>query len=181
MYVMLCQRQRRAVVKREGSGAKTGSDPGSVTPPLKLCVPQLPSFKMRYHLHQLEYLAESVQFSHSVVSNSLLPQDCSVPDSPVHHQLLELAQTHVHRVSEAIQPFHPLSSSYFGWISMSKNSSTLNEMEFCFSLVEGCRIVKWVSCSVGLGSCLLFSSSQTVVSIPWTMMTAQSHTMMSTP
>jgi len=34
----------------------------------------------------------------------------STPDFPVHHQLPELAQTHVHRVSDAIQPSHPLSS-----------------------------------------------------------------------
>ena len=33
-----------------------------------------------------------------------------MPGFPVHHQLLELAQTHVHRVSDAIQPSHPLSS-----------------------------------------------------------------------
>ena len=37
------------------------------------------------------------------------PIDCSMPGFPVHHQLLELAQTHVHRVSDAIQPSHPLS------------------------------------------------------------------------
>ena len=36
--------------------------------------------------------------------------DCSTPGFPVHHQLLELAQTHVHWVSDAIQPPHPLSS-----------------------------------------------------------------------
>ena len=36
--------------------------------------------------------------------------DCSTPGFPVHHQLPELAQTHVHRVSDAIQPSHPLSS-----------------------------------------------------------------------
>ena len=36
--------------------------------------------------------------------------DCSMPGLPVHHQLLELAQTHVHWVGEAIQPSHPLSS-----------------------------------------------------------------------
>ena len=36
--------------------------------------------------------------------------DCSTPGFPVHHQLLKLAQTHVHRVSDAIQPSHPLSS-----------------------------------------------------------------------
>ena len=36
--------------------------------------------------------------------------DCSTPGLPVHHKLLELAQTHVHRVGDAIQPSHPLSS-----------------------------------------------------------------------
>ena len=40
------------------------------------------------------------------------PMDCSTPGFPVHHQLLELAQTpgDVHRVSDAIQLSHPLSS-----------------------------------------------------------------------
>ena len=38
------------------------------------------------------------------------PMDCSVPGFPVHHQLQELAQTHVHRVSDAIQLSHPLLS-----------------------------------------------------------------------
>ena len=39
------------------------------------------------------------------------PMDCSIPGFPVHHQLPELAQTHVPRVGDAIQPFHPLSSA----------------------------------------------------------------------
>ena len=38
------------------------------------------------------------------------PMDCSTPGLPVHHQLLELTQIHVHQVSDAIQPTHPLSS-----------------------------------------------------------------------
>ena len=38
------------------------------------------------------------------------PMDCSTPGFPVHHQLLELTQTHVYQVSDAIQPSHPLSS-----------------------------------------------------------------------
>ena len=38
------------------------------------------------------------------------PMDCSTPGLPVHHQLLELAQTNVHQVSDAIQPSHPLST-----------------------------------------------------------------------
>ena len=38
------------------------------------------------------------------------PMDCSTRGLTVHHQLLEFTQTHVHRVSDAIQPSHPLSS-----------------------------------------------------------------------
>ena len=37
-----------------------------------------------------------------------VPMDCSTPGLHVHHQLPELAQTHVHSVSDAIQPPHPL-------------------------------------------------------------------------
>ena len=38
------------------------------------------------------------------------PMDCSTPGFPVHHQLPEFTQTHVHQVGDAIQPSHPLSS-----------------------------------------------------------------------
>ena len=38
------------------------------------------------------------------------PMDCNMPGFPVHHQLLELAHTHVHQVGDAIQPSHPLLS-----------------------------------------------------------------------
>ena len=38
------------------------------------------------------------------------PMNCSTPGLPVYHQLLESTQTHVHRVGDAIQPSHPLSS-----------------------------------------------------------------------
>ena len=55
----------------------------------------------------------SVQFS-SVQSLSRVRlcnlMNCSTPGLPVHHQLPEFTQTHVHRVSDAIQPSHPLSS-----------------------------------------------------------------------
>ena len=53
----------------------------------------------------------SVQFSLSVMSDSLWTNDCSTPGFPVHQQLPEFTQTHVHWVGGAIQPFHPLSSS----------------------------------------------------------------------
>ena len=54
----------------------------------------------------------SVQFSSVAQSCPTLcdSMDCSMPGFPVHHQLLELAQTHVHWVGDAIQPTHPLSS-----------------------------------------------------------------------
>ena len=50
----------------------------------------------------------TVQFSRSVVFDSCDPMNRSMPGLPVHHKLLELAQTHVHRVGDAIQPSHPL-------------------------------------------------------------------------
>ena len=54
----------------------------------------------------------SVQFS-SVAQSCLTlcdPMNCSTPGLPVYHQLPEFNQTHVHRVSDAIQPSHPLLS-----------------------------------------------------------------------
>ena len=58
------------------------------------------------------------------------PTDCSTPAFPVHHQLPELAQTHIHRVSDAIQPSHPLLSpsppaSIFPSIRVFSNESIL--------------------------------------------------------
>ena len=58
------------------------------------------------------------------------PMDSSTPGLPVHHQLLEFTETHIHWVSDAIQPSHPLSSpsspafnlsqhqSLFKWVSL---------------------------------------------------------------
>ena len=57
----------------------------------------------------------SVHFSSvqslSCVRLFVTPTDYSMPGFPVHHQLPEFTQTHVHRVGDAIQPSHPLSSS----------------------------------------------------------------------
>ena len=57
------------------------------------------------------------------------PMDCSTPGLPVHHQLPELAQTHVHQVSDAIQSSHPLSSP----------------SPPAFNLSQHQRLFKWVS------------------------------------
>ena len=53
-----------------------------------------------------------LQFSSVAQSSPTLcdPVDCSMPGFPVQHQLAELTQTHVHRVGDAIQPSHSLSS-----------------------------------------------------------------------
>ena len=55
---------------------------------------------------------QSVQFSSVAQSCTTLcdPMNRSTPGLPVHHQLPEFTQTHVHRVGDAIQPSHPLSS-----------------------------------------------------------------------
>ena len=56
-------------------------------------------------------------FQFSSVAQSCLTlcnlMDCSTPGFPVHHQLPEFTQTHVHQVCDAIQPSHPLSSPSF--------------------------------------------------------------------
>ena len=72
------------------------------------------------------------------------PMDCSTPGLPIHHQLPELAQTHVHRVGDAIQPSHPLPSpspllSIFPSIRVFSNESALHIMwpkywNFSFSI-----------------------------------------------
>ena len=65
------------------------------------------------------------------------PRDCSMPGLPVHHQLLELTQTHVHWAGDAIQPSHPLSSpsppafnlsqhqGLFKWVSSSHRGQSI--------------------------------------------------------
>ena len=69
------------------------------------------------------------------------PVDCSMPGFPVHHQLPELAQTHVHRVGDTIQPSHPLSSpsppalnlsqhqGLFKWVSSSHQVANVLEFQ----------------------------------------------------
>ena len=76
------------------------------------------------------------------MSDSLWPMDCSMPAFPILHHFPELAQTHVHLVSDAIQPSHPLSSlsppafnvsqhqGLFQWVSSSRQVAKI----FSFSI-----------------------------------------------
>ena len=85
---------------------------------------------------------QSVQFSCSVMPEYLHPMARSAPGLPVHHQLLEFIQTHVHWIGDAIQPFHPL----FPF------SSSLQSFPASGSL-------KWVSSSHQVAKVLSFSFS----------------------
>ena len=85
----------------------------------------------------------SVQFSSVAQSCPTLcdPMNCSTPGLPVHHQLPESTQTHVHWVSDAIQPSHPLSSpsppapnpsqhqSLFQWVNSSHEVAKVLEFQ----------------------------------------------------
>ena len=86
----------------------------------------------------------SVQFSSVTQSCPILcdPMNCSTPGLPVHHQLPESTQTHVHCVGDAIQPSHPLLSPYspainlsqrqalFKWVSSSHQMAKVLEFQF---------------------------------------------------
>ena len=74
------------------------------------------------------------------------PMNCSTPGLPVHHQLPELTQTHVHWVSDAIQPSHPLSSP----------------SPPAFNLSQPQGLFKWVSSSHQIAK-VLVSASATIL------------------
>ena len=81
----------------------------------------------------------SVQFS--LVSQSCLtlcdPMNCSMPGLPVHHQLPKLAQTHVHRVGDAIQPSHLLSSPSPPAFSLSQHQSLFQWVSSLHQVAKG--------------------------------------------
>ena len=93
--------------------------------------------------HFILYCKLSVQFSSVAQSCPALcdPMDCSMPGFLVHHQVPELAQTHVHRGSDAIQPSHPLSSpsppafnvshhqGLFQWVSSSHQMAKVLKLQ----------------------------------------------------
>ena len=78
----------------------------------------------RWILYQLSYQFSSVA---QLCPTLFDPMDCSTPGFPVHHQLLELTQTHVHRVSNAIQPSHPLLSPSTPAFNLSQHQGLFNE------------------------------------------------------
>ena len=85
-----------------------------------------------------------VQVQFSSVSQSCLTlcdhTNCSTPGLPVHHQLLEFTQTHVHRVGDAIQPSHPLSSSFSPALNPSLHQSLFQSVN---SLHEVAKVLEF--------------------------------------
>ena len=117
-YILKWASQVALVVKNVPASAgdirDTGSVPGSGRSPGG-GIPwsgQTTSIFMHRESHGWSSLVgySPVQFSCSVVSDSLRPHGLQHAGFPVLHQPLELAQTHVHWVGDAIQPPHPLSS-----------------------------------------------------------------------
>ena len=95
------------------------------------------------HLFCVCSIFSSIQFSSVAQWCPTLcdPMNCSTPGLPVHHQLLEFTQTDVHRVRDAIQPSHPLSSpsppapnpshhqSLFQWVNSSHEVDKVLEFQ----------------------------------------------------
>ena len=73
-----------------------------------------PDYKVRKNTETATVFSIIHSYSYSSVAQSCLtlcdPMDWSMPGIPVHHQLPEFTQTHVHQVGDAIQPSHPLSA-----------------------------------------------------------------------
>ena len=81
------------------------------------------------------------------------PMDCSMPGFPVCHQLLEVTQTLVHLVGDAIQPSHPLLSPSPPAFSLSQHVYTqdlftVSGISFCCRLLPFRRWPTWLSLSV---------------------------------
>ena len=89
------------------------------------------------HKYQLRepgsILILNIQFSSAAQSCPTLcdPMNLSTPGLPVHHQLPEFTQTHVHQVGDAIQPFHPLLSPSPPTLNLSSIRVFSNESTLC--------------------------------------------------
>ena len=86
--------------------------PCPLAEPFKVRPPRVPLSARGPCLPESLSTFSSVQFSSVTQSCPTLcdPMNCSTPGLPVYHHLPEFTQTHVHRVRDAIQPSHPLSS-----------------------------------------------------------------------
>ena len=70
------------------------------------------------------------------------PIDRSTPGLPVHHQLLEFTQTHVHRISDAIQPSHPLSSPSPPTFNLSQHQGLFKKLKPRYDTITS--LLEWL-------------------------------------
>jgi len=118
----------------------------AIQPSHPLSSPSPPAFNLSQHQSLFKWIKQSLK---SVQSSSVDqscptlcdPIDCSTPGFSVYHQLLELAQTHVHWVSDAIQASLPLSSpslpvfnlsqhqGLFKWVNSSHQVAKVSEFQ----------------------------------------------------
>ena len=91
-------------------------------------------------LYGQSYGFSSSHQSVSSVTQSCLslcnPMNCSMPGFPGHHQLPELTQTHTHRVSDAIQPSHPLSSPSPPAFNLSQNQGLFQWVSYLHQVAK---------------------------------------------
>ena len=147
-YIDKSRRRRKIEVTRRREGeVKRGES--------NLASNEVPKWKWILKIGFLEYKINNkyqkaklkprieVQFSSVTQSCPTLcePMNRSTPGLPVHHQLPEFTQTHVHRVGDAIQPSHPLSSpflpapnpsqhqSLFQWVNSSHEVAKVLEFQ----------------------------------------------------
>ena len=92
------------------------------------------------HLEALPNLQHSMTSVFSSVIQSCLtvrdPMEHSTPGLPVHHQLPEFTQTHVHWVSDAIQPSHPLSSPFPSTFNLSQHQGLFQWVSFSYQVAK---------------------------------------------
>ena len=112
---------------------------------------QVVSYAQRWHyslipwlskwcFHLVSFLAKAASASVSSVTQSCPalcdPMDCIKPGFPVHHQIPELAQTHVHPVSDAIQPSHPLLSPPLPAFNLSQHQGLSHWVNFSHQVAK---------------------------------------------
>ena len=78
------------------------------------------------------------------------PMNRSMPDLPVHHQLPEFTETHVHRVSDAIQPSHPLSSPSLPAPNPSQHQSLFQWVNNFYCFIKDMLQWHWLFFSVSV-------------------------------
>ena len=122
--------------------------PHGLKPTMFLCLWDSPGRNIGVDCHSL--LHDGMQYNPNLIQFSSVTQSCptlcdpvnrSTPVLPVHHQLPEFTQIHVHQVSDAIQPSHPLSSpsppapnpsqhlSLFQWVNTSHEVAKVLEFQ----------------------------------------------------